>query len=50
MAIFIDKEQAAKLIKDNDVLGVGGFCGFGAPDTILSAIGKRFETEKSPKN
>lgn len=35
MAKLIERSDVAGLIKDNDVVGVGGFCGFGAPDTVL---------------
>ena len=48
MTKFISLEEASKLIKDNDVVSVGGFCGFGAPDSILREIGKRYEAEMKP--
>ena len=48
MTKFISLEEAAKLIRDEDVVSVGGFCGFGAPDSILREIGKRYEKEMKP--
>lgn len=47
---IISLRDAAKLIHDNDTVGVGGFCGFGAPDSILREIGKYYEETKCPKN
>lgn len=50
MTKFVTIEEAVKLIKDNDTVGVGGFCGFGAPDSMLRGIEKRYNETKSPKN
>ena len=47
---FISLEQAVSLIRDNSSLGIGGFCGFGAPDSILRTIGQMYEKTGSPKN
>jgi propionate CoA-transferase len=49
MTKFVSLEEVAKLIDDEKVIGVGGFCGFGAPDSVLRAIGKRYEESKHPK-
>lgn len=50
MAKLICQEELPQLISDGDVMGVGGFCGFGAPDTLLREIGKHYREVGSPKN
>lgn len=49
MTRFIERCDVPSLIKDNDIVGVGGFCGFGAPDTLLREIGKQYQQTGSPK-
>ncbi len=49
MTKFVSLEEVAKIIKDDKVVGVGGFCGFGAPDSILRAIGKRYAESSHPR-
>lgn len=49
MTKFISIEEAVNLIKDKDSIGVGGFCGFGAPDSVLRSIGNRYAQIGSPK-
>ena len=46
---FITINEAVDLIKDNDTVGVGGFCGFGAPDSMLRGIEKKYAETNSPK-
>ncbi len=50
MTKFTTLEEVVNLIDDETVVGVGGFCGFGAPDSVLRAIGKRYESTSHPKN
>lgn len=49
MAKVINAADVPKLVKDQAIVGVGGFCGFGAPDTILKEIGKYYERFQTPK-
>ena len=49
MPKFIKLDEAAALIRDGDTVGVGGFCGFGAPDSVLRAVGARYGETGSPK-
>lgn len=49
MTAFINREEVAALVHDGDIVGVGGFCGFGAPDTVLRQIGKSYEQTGSPR-
>lgn len=37
---FVSIEEAVELIKPNTSIGIGGFWGFGAPDSILKGIQK----------
>lgn len=46
----ISASQAAELISDNSTVAVGGFCGFGAPDTVLRAVQYRYQQSGFPKN
>ena len=50
MAKFISPEEAVKLIPDGATVGVGGFCGFGAPDTLLIEMGRQFKKSGSPRD
>ena len=49
MTKFISVEEAVRLIPDGASVGVGGFCGFGAPDSLLIEMGKQFEETGSPR-
>lgn len=49
MTKFVTIEEAVALIADGATVGVGGFCGFGAPDSMLRGIEKRYNETKSPK-
>ena len=42
--------EAAMLIKDGDTVATGGFVGSGAPETLTSAVEKRFLETGEPKN
>ena len=42
--------EAAMLIKDGDTVATGGFVGSGAPETLASAVEKRFLETGEPKN
>ncbi|TCL06273.1 acyl CoA:acetate/3-ketoacid CoA transferase [Sodalis ligni] len=48
MKKLISMEQAANLIKDNDVVTVSSASGLGCPDAVLAAVGKRFQNESHP--
>ena len=50
MTKFISVEDAVHLIPDGATVGVGGFCGFGAPDSMLIEMGKQFEENGSPRD
>ena len=50
MAKFISIEEAVKLIPNGATVGVGGFCGFGAPDSLLIEMGKQFEQTGAPRD
>ncbi|MBL0729615.1 acyl CoA:acetate/3-ketoacid CoA transferase [Piscinibacter sp. HJYY11] len=50
MKMSISAEHAATLIKDGDVITVSSSSGLGCPDSILAAIGARFDREGSPRN
>ena len=49
MAKFISVEEAVRLIPDGAHVGVGGFCGFGAPDSLLIEMGRQFEETGKPR-
>ena len=42
--------EAAMLIKDGDTVATGGFVGSGSPETLSSALEKRFMETGEPKN
>ena len=48
MTRFVTIEEAVNLIKDNDTVGIGGFCGFGAPDSMLRGIEQKYNETKHP--
>ena len=47
---IITAEQAAELVKDNDVVTTNGFVGSGQPEALTSALEQRFLDTGSPKN
>ena len=49
MTRFVSIEEVIQLIPDNCRLGIGGFCGVGAPDSIIRAIGRSYAETGSPK-
>lgn len=50
MSKLITADYAASLIKDEMVVGVGGFVGFGTPEELLIAIEKRYTETGQPMN
>ena len=50
MSKLITADDAASLIKDEMVVGVGGFVGFGTPEELLIAIEKRYTETGQPVN
>ena len=48
MTKFVSIEEAVSKIQDHATVGVGGFCGFGAPDSLLKGIEKRYNETNSP--
>lgn len=50
MSKFISLREAVALIPDGCRLGIGGFCGFGAPDSLLREMGKAYLETGSPKD
>lgn len=44
----ISAEQAAQLVRDNDVVTVSSSSGLGCPDKVLAALGSRFAGEGHP--
>jgi len=43
--------EAAKLVADNDTILIGGSgAGHSVPDTLIAAVGRRFEAEGTPRN
>lgn len=49
MTKFITVNEAVNLINDGQTVGIGGFCGFGAPNTILKEMGNKHQKCNSPK-
>lgn len=43
-------EQAAELVKDNQLIATGGFVGSGCPETLTKALEQRYLTTGFPKN
>ncbi len=43
-------DQAAALIPDGAIVTVSSSSGLGCPDSVLAAIGRRFEAEEHPRN
>lgn len=50
MSKVITAAEAAKLIRDGDVVSISSSSGLGCPDMVLAAIGERFEREGAPRN
>ncbi|GGE41318.1 acetate CoA-transferase YdiF [Agaricicola taiwanensis] len=50
MISLISPQDAANLVRDKDVLAVGGNGGTGAPEAILDALEQRFLDTKSPNS
>jgi propionate CoA-transferase len=50
MIQIIDAQKAADLIKDDDVLIVGGNGGTGVAEAILTTLEQRYLTSQAPKN
>lgn len=48
MTKFVTIDEAVDLIQDSATVGVGGFCGFGAPDSMLRGIRKKYSENKHP--
>lgn len=46
---IISAEEAVKLIKDKDMIGITGAGGCGSPENLLEALRKRYEKEGHPK-
>lgn len=50
MSKLISKEEAVRLIKDHDVVGVAGFVGSGHPETLTAAIEEQFLSCGKPRD
>ena len=46
----ISAEQAAQLVRDDDVVTVSSSSGLGCPDKVLAALGERFAREGHPRS
>jgi acyl CoA:acetate/3-ketoacid CoA transferase len=46
----ISAEQAAQLVRDDDVVTVSSSSGLGCPDKVLAALGNRFAAEGHPRD
>jgi len=47
---LISAEQAAQLVRDDDVVSVSSSSGLGCPDKVLAALGSRFAAEGHPRD
>ena len=47
---FVTANEAIKVIKDNDMIGISGSGGCGSPENLLQALRLRYESEGHPKN
>ncbi|MDH6590249.1 propionate CoA-transferase [Variovorax sp. TBS-050B] len=50
MKKVITAEQAAALIRTDDVVSISSSSGLGCPDKVLAALGARFHNEGQPRN
>lgn len=50
MVAFITPEQAAELVADGDTLAVSSFIIHALPESLLQAVGERFEKTGHPRN
>ena len=50
MKKVITAAAAARLIRDGDVVSISSASGLGCPDSVLAAIGDRFDREGAPRN
>ncbi|MBU2699967.1 propionate CoA-transferase [Sporomusaceae bacterium BoRhaA] len=50
LAKIISAIEAAKLIKDEDMVAIGGFVGSGHPEALTAALEARFLNERAPRN
>jgi len=46
---LISAEQAARLIRDDDIVTISSSSGLGCPDKVLQALGERFAAEGHPR-
>ena len=50
MTKIISSKEAAKLLKDDDVVATSGFASLGVPESLMKSLEERFLEEKSPRN
>jgi propionate CoA-transferase len=50
MAKVISALEAARLVKNGDTVGVGGFVGIGHPEALSAALEERFLNESGPRD
>ena len=50
MAKFMSADEAVKLIKTGDTVGISGFVGMGHPEELSKAIEKRFLETGEPRD
>ena len=49
MTKIISSKEAAKLLKDDDVVATSGFASLGVPESLMKSLEERFLEEKSPE-
>jgi acyl CoA:acetate/3-ketoacid CoA transferase len=47
---LVSPEQAARQVRDGDVVSISSSSGLGCPDTVLEALGARFAAEGHPRD
>ncbi|MFL6579407.1 MAG: CoA-transferase, partial [Burkholderiales bacterium] len=47
---LISAEQAARLVRDDDIVTISSSSGLGCPDKVLQALGNRFAAEGHPRD